>query len=223
MYSIDMKNFSIDEFSKILHSIDLLPGRKIHLNNLSQIISHLKKQGIQSLLDLQNLLKNKNEYKLLAKQLSVDEEYLAILNREVNSYESKPMNLEKINILTVKELKSLKDLGIRSTKELFEKCVNPRSRKKIIQVSNVNEEKILNALQIADLLRINGVGVVYAQILIEMGIKSINDYSKMKSEDILRKYQKVNHVKSLSKANLGIKDIEYCKRFCKKLDKEIEW
>ena len=57
MYLIDLQKISLDEFSGILKSVDLLPGRRILLNDLDQVIDRFKLQGINNLSDLQTLLK----------------------------------------------------------------------------------------------------------------------------------------------------------------------
>ena len=76
-------------------------------------------------------------------------------------------------------------------------------------------------LSLTDLLRINGVGPAYAMILFNIGIKSVKDYFETDSKEILEKFQNENKGNKYTKANLGIKDVEYCKRFCKYLDQEI--
>jgi len=67
-------------------------------------------------------------------------------------------------------------------------------------------------------LRINGVGVEYAKALHAVGIKSVDDYNRMPSETILNSIREYNKEKIHSKATLGISDIDYCRRFCEKLD-----
>jgi hypothetical protein len=223
MYSIDLKKISVKEFTEILHSIDLLPGRRILLNHIDRIANELEKEGNKSLYDLQKVLRKKTDYDKLAVKYSVTEEYITILNREINSYESKPIDIEKLSIFSPKELTILNTNKIKTTADLYMICLGKKTRNEISVKMSIDERKIYNALELIDLLRVNGIGPVYAKILNEIGIKSINDYLKTKSEDILVKYQKINAEKGYSKAKLGLKDIEYCKRFCKKLKKEIEW
>jgi predicted flap endonuclease-1-like 5' DNA nuclease len=223
MYSIDLTKFTLKEFGEVLHSIELLPGRRILLDNLDQTLPKLIGLNIVTLSDLQRILKKKSDYASLSKKISVSEDYLVVLNREINSYESKPLTLDKIEVLTGEEIQSLIDIGIKTTKDLYEKCSKAADRKTIIMKTKIDETKLSTALEITDLLRVNGIGPIYALILNEIGIKSINDYLNMNAEEILSKYQDLNEQKSYSRAKLGIKDIEYCKRFCRKLDKDIEW
>lgn len=42
MYSMDLGKISLDEFEEMMSTIDLLPGRRILLQNLSAIIDRLK-------------------------------------------------------------------------------------------------------------------------------------------------------------------------------------
>jgi hypothetical protein len=223
MYSIDMKIITLDEFAEILKSIDLLPGRRILLDHLDRVIPLLKERGINSLSDLQTFLKKKGDYARMAAELGVDENYLLVLNREVNSYESKPVEINKLDVFSKTEKDQLGKLGIKTTKDMYQRLLKRADRVAFTKLADVDEKKVAEALILSDLLRINGVGPVYAKILIRMGIKGVENYLTTPSEIILEKYQKINAVEALSKAKLGLKDVEYCKRFCSKLDKEIEW
>jgi len=223
MYSIDLDRFTIEEFHEILLSIDLLPGRRILLDNRVRIFNELKIREISSLGDLQKFLKKKADYHLLSKELSVEKEYLIVLNREINSYVSKPLPLEKLDTFSNQEIAALALNGIRNTKELYESCSKREKRKKVASNLKLSESKIILALQLIDLLRVNGIGPVYAKILNEIGIKSKDEYLLLGSEEIVNMVHEVNKQKEFTKVRLGIKDVEYCKRFCKKLDSDIDW
>jgi len=61
VYSIDLQKISLDEFSEILISVVLLPGRRILLNDLSLVIDRFKLLGINNLSALHTLLKKKRD------------------------------------------------------------------------------------------------------------------------------------------------------------------
>jgi hypothetical protein len=223
MYSIDLAQITLDEFAEILTTIDLLPGRRILLDNLSGVIERLKRKEIGHLAALQRALKNKKQYPQLAKELAVSAEYLVILNREINGYVSKPVPLAKLDVYSEAEIKQLEEAGLKSTRDLYEHCLTKRMRQELSERSGLSENRLIEGFELAELVRINGVGPVYAKILREMGIRNAADYLKMGSEALLKNYEKVNEEKAYTKARLGIKDIEYCKRFCSKLAVEIKW
>ena len=92
MYSTDLEKISLEEFQEILSTIELLPGRKILLSGHSSLVESLKRKGIYHLGALQNLLKNKKRYPELSEEFSVSQDYLTVLNREINSYVAKPLH-----------------------------------------------------------------------------------------------------------------------------------
>ena len=223
MYSTDLERISLDEFQEILLSIELLPSRKILLDGLSTLIEKLKQRGIDHLETLQKMLKNKKGYLELASELAVSVEYLTVLNREINSYVTKPVPLSKLDVFSDTELKQLEGARLKSTKDLYERGLMPADRSTLSERSSIPQEKIVAALELSDLLRITGVGPVYAKILKEMGINNAKAFLEIDLQDAVERYKRINAEKHYSKVNLGIKDIEYVKRFCQKLDSDIIW
>ena len=145
------------------------------------------------------------------------------MNREVNSYISKPPDLTKLDIFTVSELESLKEQQISNAKDLYQKLQSKASREKISENTKIPLEKLEKALQTVDLLRINGVGPVFARLLQEMGIRSVHELVEKPAQILLDSYQRLNEENGFSLPNLGLKDINYCQRFAGKLDQDIEW
>jgi predicted flap endonuclease-1-like 5' DNA nuclease len=216
MYSINLAKFTLDEFQEVLTSIDLLPSRRVLLENLPEVIDALKGKEIFHLEALRKWLANKKQYPELAASLAVNAEYLTILNREVNSYLSKPIPLADLNVFTEAELENLASAALKNTRDLYEQAATPASRHRIAAQVSLAPEKILHALQLSDLLRINGVGPAYAALLWQVGIQNAASYLHLPSAEILVRCQQAG-------AKLGLKDVEYCKRFCRKLDSDIEW
>jgi hypothetical protein len=223
MYSTDFERISLDEFQEILWSVDLLPSRKILLDGLSTLIEKLKKRDIDHLGELQKLLKNKKRYPGLAGELTVSVEYLTVLNREINSYVTRPVPLTKLDAFTDAELERLEVAGLKSTRDLYERGLTPFDREALSEQLSIPQDKIVAALELSDLLRINGVGPVYAKILKEMGIKNAALFLEIDPQETVEAYRRINAEKHYSKVNLGIKDVEYVKRFCQKLDFDIQW
>jgi hypothetical protein len=223
MYSTNLERISLDEFQEILSTVELLPSRKFLLNGLSNLIEKLKQKGIVHAAALQKLLKNKKRYPELADELSVSPDYLTVLGREINSYESKPVPLSKLDVFSDTELKLLEMEGLKSTKDLYERGLTPSDRKAMAEELTISQDKIVTALELSDLLRITGVGPVYAKILKEMGINNASSFLEIDSQEAVEGYKRINAAKGYSKVNLSIKDIEYVKRFCQKLDSDIQW
>jgi len=221
MYSVDLSKIKIKDFVKLLKSIDLLPGRRVLLNGLDEIAELFDKNGATNLAAIQKILKNKNAYDEIAKQYQTTNDYLTVLNREINSYMNKPVKLADIPVISKKVLVKFNQIEINTTKDLYDVCVLNKDQKTVIEKTGLSTIEIKKILSLSDLLRINGVGPAYAMILYKIGIKSVKNYFETDSNEILEKFKKENQDNKYIKANLGIKDVDYCKRFCKYLDHEI--
>lgn len=221
MYLIDLTKITLDEFETTLLTVHLLPSQRVILKNLTQNIQRLRNKGFMNLHDVRNLLKRKKDYSSIAEDTGIEEEYLIILNRMVNSYIVKELPLTKLEIFTSEEIGMLAEQKITSTRDYYEAYTATKQKEPILTNGNIPMDKVNYALHIIDLVRINGVGVDYAKILFEIGIKSVADYNKVPSEEILKSFQELNKKEKVTKATLGITDIDYCRRFCEKLDCDI--
>ena len=221
MYSVDLSKITVKDFVKLLKSIDLLPGRRILLSGLDDITLLFEKDGIKKLSEIQKLLKNKATYEEVSKKYKTTKEYLTVLNREVNSYINKPIKLDEIPIISKQTVLKLNKNGISTTKDLYDAYISIENRKQIIEQIDITKKEFEEIIGIVDLLRVNGIGPVYAIVLNKIGIKSVKMYLETDSNIILEKFQKGNKGNKYTKTDLGIKDVEYCKRFCKYLDQEI--
>jgi len=92
-YFIDLKNITIDNYKNILESADLLPSRMILKKNIDDIFNIIKIQKIANVDELRRVLKNKNKLQDFSKNSRMQEDYLKILIREVNSYHQNPTKI----------------------------------------------------------------------------------------------------------------------------------
>ena len=69
----------------------------------------------------------------------------------------------------------LKSVGIRSTATLLEAARNPKGRKALAEKTGYDEKKILCWANMADKMRIKGVGEEYAELLHAAGVDTVKD------------------------------------------------
>ena len=223
MYSTDLTSISLDAFEQTILTIDLLPSRKMLAERISDVVPELEVMGINTLEDLRGLLRDKGRYSELAAGLSVDEQYLTVLNREVNSYVSKPVPLAQIDVFTEPELERLRLAGIRSTKALYERCTLPSDRQAIAVDHDLDDKRLTHALELSDLVRINGVGPAFAHFLGNLGVRSPRDFNSIDPLEVLERYRQSVGEGSTSGPDLRLEDLEYCRRFSSGLSYDIEW
>ena len=59
-YYIDFHAITLDEYQGILQSADLVPSRRLLLNNIETIFAKIQSRGLRTLADLQDALKTKS-------------------------------------------------------------------------------------------------------------------------------------------------------------------
>jgi predicted flap endonuclease-1-like 5' DNA nuclease len=69
----------------------------------------------------------------------------------------------------------LKSVGIRTTVKLLEAARNPKGRKALAAKTGYDEKKILCWANLADKMRIKGVGEEYAELLHAAGVDTVKD------------------------------------------------
>ena len=222
MYSTDLTSISLDAFNETILTIDLLPSRKLLVEGIAGLVPELEMMGVETLEDLRVLLRDKGRYPELAASLSVNEKYLTVLNREVNSYVSKPVSLSQLDIFAEPELARLRMAGIRSTKVLYESCALSSDRRTIAAEHDLDGERLARALELSDLVRINGVGPAFAHFLSGLGVRSPRDFNSTDPMELLKHYRHSVGEGAASGPELRLEDLEYCRRFSLHLSNDIE-
>jgi hypothetical protein len=182
----------------------------------------LKSKGIDSLSDLLDSLKTKPKVDKFSKDTGLDIDYLTILRREANSYVSVPVRLIDLPIIETDIIDKLDLIGIKDSKQLFDNAAKRSDREKLANRYKLPIDKLTELVQLSDLVRITGVGPVFAKIILDSGIGSVKDFLSFDSEDLFDRLIKTNNDKGLTKAKFTIKDIEYCIELGKDLPLVLE-
>ena len=112
-YYVELNNISIDKYKEILKSADLLPSRMVLKENIDAIFDAIKRRKIENVDELQKALKNKNKLQDLSKQSGIQEDYLKVLIREVNTYHQKPNKIKDFPGVSEKVILQLENLKIK--------------------------------------------------------------------------------------------------------------
>jgi Domain of unknown function (DUF4332) len=70
---------------------------------------------------------------------------------------------------------ALKSIGIRTTEKLLEAAKSPKGRKLLAAQTELDEKRLLRWANIADKLRIRGMGREYAGLLCEVGVDTVKE------------------------------------------------
>jgi hypothetical protein len=222
-YFVDANKFPIDTFRKILKTKDILPGRIVLKDNLDERFDVLKTKGIRSLSDLLDTLKTKPKVDKFSKDTGLSVDYLTILRREANSYVSVPIRLNDLPFIGTDIIKKLELNGIKDSSQLVDSAAKYSDRVNLANKYKLAPDELLELVQLCDLVRITGVGPVFAKIIFDSGIKSVKEFLSFDPADLFERLTKTNHDKGLTKVKFSVKDIEYCIELGRFLPIEIEY
>ena len=221
-YFVDTDKFTLDKFRIILKTKDILPSRVVLKDKIDERFDLLKSKGINSLSDLLDSLKTKPKLDKFSKESGLDVDYLIILRREANSYVSVPVRLIDLPFIETDIIAKLDSIGIKDSKQLFDNAAKRSDREYLADRYKLPIDRLMELVELSDLVRITGVGPVFARIILDSGIGSVKDFLSFDSEDLFDKLVRTNNDKGLTKAKFSIKDIEYCIELGKDLPLVLE-
>ena len=88
--------------------------------------------------------------------------------------------------------KKLIEAGINTVDDLLEKCAKPAGRKELAEASGISAKLILTWTNHADLMRINGVGPQFSELLEAAGVDTVKEFRHRKAENLVAKMIEIN-------------------------------
>ena len=92
---------------------------------------------------------------------------------------------------------ALANADIATTEALLEKGADPAGRKAVAEASGLSEKEILKFCNMADLMRIKGVGEEYSELLEAAGVDTVKELKMRRADNLTAKMAEVNEGKNL--------------------------
>lgn len=219
---LDTHKFSVDNLREIFKRKEMLPARGMLKEKIDERFDLLKSKGIITLFDLLETLKTKQKIEKFSKETGISEEYLTLLRREANSYVSVPVKLRDLPFENIEIIEKLESGNIEDSEDLITKGAKPAERELLAEKLKIPLNQLLELVQLSDLIRITGVGPVFARIIFDSGIHSVKEFMSASADSLWEKLSKTNQEKGLTKVKFSIKDINYCLELGKYLPIVVE-
>ncbi len=116
-----------------------------------------------------------------------------------------------------KYTKMLKKVGVSQTKHLLDRGASKKGRKDLAKESGCTEKQILKWTNMADLMRIRGVGEEYSELLEAAGVDTVKELRNRKPENLHEKMVTLNSKKKLVRQLPGPKQVKAWVTHAKKL------
>lgn len=93
--------------------------------------------------------------------------------------------------------KKLVEAGINTVDDLLQKAKTPAGRKTLEETTGISGKSILKWTNHADLMRINGVGPQFSELLEAAGVDTVKELKHRVAENLQQKVEEINNKKNL--------------------------
>jgi predicted flap endonuclease-1-like 5' DNA nuclease len=92
---------------------------------------------------------------------------------------------------------ALKRVGIRTTDKFLEAAKSPKGRKELAAKTGIDERSLLKWANMADRMRIKGIGNDYAELLRAVGVDTVRELKRRNAERLFQAMRSANRKRRL--------------------------
>jgi uncharacterized membrane protein len=120
---------------------------------------------------------------------------------EVIEDDSDPVaNLVAVTGMSVADATAMYDVGIEKASDLLELAMLPDGRAAISEATGLDPDVVLYDAKMLDLMRVDGVGVKYATLLLAAGVDTVVELATRNPANLAKKMATVNETKQIVEA-----------------------
>jgi len=113
--------------------------------------------------------------------------------------------------------------GIKTTEKLLETACMSKPREDLATKTGIPVKLILEWVNLADLMRIKGVGEEYSDLLEEAGVDTVAELANRVPENLLAKLKETNEKEKLVRRLPVLKQVQRWVQEAKKLPRKVEY
>jgi predicted flap endonuclease-1-like 5' DNA nuclease len=113
--------------------------------------------------------------------------------------------------------------GIATTDDLLDKCSTPAGRTAVAATTGMGESTILKWTNMADLMRISGVGPQYSELLKGAGVDTVKELRNRNAANLAETMETVNNEKKLARTSPPAGTVEKWVTAAKDMDPRITY
>jgi hypothetical protein len=209
-YSLNPHRISIDRFFQLTRNKQLIPSREALSDQMEERFGQLKELGIKNLGELLKRLKSKQELSSVSSVTGIPESYLVLLKREAGSYQARPFPLSDFPGIPFEYTEILKSKGIRNTREFFEQVQTHEQQVQFSRQTGIPVARLEELYALSDLSRITGIGGVFARIVFEAGIRSVEQFATIPASQHYLQYMVIIKKRDYQAGHFSENDMQYC-------------
>lgn len=105
--------------------------------------------------------------------------------------------IDEIEGIGPKFAAKLRKADIKTTDDLLGACANRSGRKAVETATGIDAKRLLKWANMADLMRISGVGEEYSELLEAAGVDTVKELRNRRADNLAAKMAEVNEAKKL--------------------------
>lgn len=105
--------------------------------------------------------------------------------------------LIKIEGIGAKYANILANAGVKTTKSLLKKARTRKQRDGLSKITGISKKLILEWANLADLMRVKGIGEEWSDLLEEAGVDTVKELKKRNADNLYNAMVKINAKKKL--------------------------
>ncbi len=105
--------------------------------------------------------------------------------------------IEEIEGIGKEYADKLRSADIQTTEDLLRRCGDKKGREGVATEAGVSEKRLLEWVNRADLMRINGVGEEYADLLEQAGVDTVKELATRNAENLAAAMEEKNAARKL--------------------------
>lgn len=119
--------------------------------------------------------------------------------------------------------KKLVEAGINTVDDLLQKAKNPAGRKTLEETTGISGKSILKWTNHADLMRINGVGPQFSELLEAAGVDTVKELKHRVADNLQQKLEDINNKKNLVNRVPSVSEVQKMIDLAKELPAIMEY
>jgi hypothetical protein len=208
-YSIDLKSISLPAYRDMLKTKELPTSRRLLHQGINAAFAQLQKGGFEDAEALLKGLSTPKKIKDVSQKTGVSAEYLALLKRELGGLEVKSMNLGAFPYLSPDILSPLTEKGLKDSEDVYEYTQCFAEPQSLCDLAGISEPQAREVCALCDLVRISGVGKVFAHILYDAGYRCLREIAEEDATHLRDNANRIG-VATYGIESLGLRDAQYC-------------
>lgn len=208
-YSIELKRITINQYRDMLKTKDLLPSRKMLLDDIDSVFGKMESAGFRDAEGLYKALGSPKKLESLSQSTGISADYLTLLKRELGGLIAKIVPLAQFPELEPATTERLTAKSIKNSKDVYDATEGFINNGRLCDIAGLSREQAKEVSALCDFVRINGVAALSAHIFYAAGYGSLKEIA---GEDSARLLASVNHIlkEKYALKPLGLKDAQYC-------------